>query len=170
MHAPEKIEPKSLSDYLAVMTRVVFEPGLNWHVIEAKWEGFIEAFHNFDPQIVAGLTPSDVEALLLDSRIVRNRKKVEATVNNAGAMLALEREHGSFRSYLRSHGGYDETVKALRRDFKFLGEGGAYQFLYMVGGEGPAPRAVDEGPPRARPLDRSATDTRTADDGFRVPC
>jgi len=39
MHAPEKIEPKSLADYLAVMTRVVFEPGLNWAVIEAKWPG-----------------------------------------------------------------------------------------------------------------------------------
>jgi hypothetical protein len=132
MHAPTKIKPKSLADYLAVMTRVVFEPGLNWQVIEAKWEGFTEAFHRFDPRIVAGLTPSDVESLLLDARIVRNRRKIEATIHNAGTMLALEREFGDFKTYLRSHGSYDATVADMRRRFKFLGDTGAYQFLYTV--------------------------------------
>ncbi|HEY5113158.1 MAG TPA: DNA-3-methyladenine glycosylase I [Coriobacteriia bacterium] len=137
MHAPEKIEPKSLADYLAVMTRVVFEPGLNWAVIEAKWPGFIEAFHGFDPLIVAGLTPADVEALLLDSRIIRNRKKIEATIHNAGEMVALEREFGDFRAYLRSHGSYDATARDMRSRFRFLGETGIYHFLYVVGEDVP---------------------------------
>lgn len=149
MHAPEKIEPKSLADYLEVMTRSVFEPGLNWRVIEAKWPGFLEAFHDLDPQIVAGFTPADVEALLADPGIVRNRKKIEATVHNAGEMLRLEREHGTFRAHLRSHGSYDATVRDLRRRFKFLGESGAYHFLYVVGGERPRPPGVDAGAPDA---------------------
>jgi len=137
MHAPEKIDPKSLADYLGVMTRVVFEPGLNWAVIEAKWPGFREAFHGFDPLIVAGLTPADVEALLLDSRIIRNRKKIEATIYNAGEMIALEREFGDFRSYLRSRGSYDATARDMRSRFKFLGESGIYHFLYVVGEDVP---------------------------------
>jgi DNA-3-methyladenine glycosylase I len=138
MHAPEKIDPKSLSDYLEAMSRAVFEPGLNWRVIEAKWPGFCEAFHGFDPRIVAGYTPTDVEALLRDPGIIRNRKKIEATIHNAGEMLALEREHGTFKAYLRSHGSYDETVRDMRRRFKFLGESGAYHFLYVVGEQVPA--------------------------------
>ena len=138
MHAPEKIDPKSLADYLGVMTRVVFEPGLNWAVIEAKWPGFREAFHGFDPLIVAGLTPADVESLLLDSRIIRNRKKIEAAIYNAGEMIALERQFGDFRSYLRSHGSYDATARDLRSHFKFLGDTGIYQFLYVVGEKVPA--------------------------------
>ena len=44
MHAPERIEPTCLSDYLAVMSRSVFEPGLNWQVVESKWPGIVEAF------------------------------------------------------------------------------------------------------------------------------
>lgn len=133
MHAPEKIDAKTLADYLAVMTRVVFEPGLNWAVIEAKWPGFVEAFHGFDPWIVAGLTPADVEALLLDPRIIRNRKKIEATIHNAGEMITLERHFGDFRKYLRSHESYDATARDMRSRFKFLGESGIYHFLYVVG-------------------------------------
>jgi DNA-3-methyladenine glycosylase I len=133
MRAPEKIEATSLADYLEVMTRAVFEPGLNWRVVDAKWPGFAEAFNGFDPQIVAGYTPADVRALLADPAIIRNRKKIEATIHNAGEMLAIEREFGTFRDYLRSHGGFDATARDMRRRFKFLGESGVYYFLYVVG-------------------------------------
>lgn len=133
MHAPEKIEPKSLADYLEVMTRAVFEPGLNWRVVDAKWPGFAEAFNGFDPQIVAGYTPADVRALLADPAIIRNRKKIEATIHNAGEMLAIERESGAFHDYLRSHGSFEATARDIRRRFKFLGESGVYHFLYVVG-------------------------------------
>jgi 3-methyladenine DNA glycosylase Tag len=134
MHPPEKITPKTLNDYLAVMTECVFEPGLNWQVVEAKWPGFVEAFHDFDPAIVAGLTPADVDQLMVDSRIIRNRRKIEATVHNAGEMLAVDRaSEGGFAGWLRSHGSYEATVGALRQRFKFLGDTGSYHFLYVVG-------------------------------------
>lgn len=133
MHAPTKIEPTKLADYLEVMTRSVFEPGLNWSVVEAKWPGITAAFRGFDPKTVAGFTPADVERLMEDPGIIRNRKKIEAAIHNAGEMLNLESAHGTFRQYLRSHESYDSLVADMRKRFKFLGESGAYHFLYVVG-------------------------------------
>lgn len=133
MHAPTKIEPAGLRDYLEVMTRSVFEPGLNWSVVEAKWPGITAAFAGFDPQTVAGLTPADVERLMEDPAIIRNRKKIQATIHNAGEMRNIDREYGSFKRYLGSHESYEALVSDMRKRFKFLGESGAYHFLYVVG-------------------------------------
>jgi DNA-3-methyladenine glycosylase I len=138
MHAPTKIDPKSLADYLEVMSRSVFEPGLNWSVVEAKWPGIRDAFAGFDPSTVAGFTPADVERLMADARIIRNRKKTEATIHNAGEMLNMEREHGTFKRYLGAAGSFEGTVTDMRKRFKFIGEMGAYHFLYVVGEPVPA--------------------------------
>ena len=73
--APPRIEPKKLADYLEVMTKAVFQSGMSWAVIDAKWDGFREAFEGFDPEKVASFTPEDVDRLTRDTRIVRNRKK-----------------------------------------------------------------------------------------------
>jgi 3-methyladenine DNA glycosylase Tag len=132
VHAPTQIEPRSLADYLCVMTRAVFEPGLNWSVVEAKWPGITSAFVAFDPVTVAGYTPTDVERLMADPAIIRNRKKIEATIYNAGEMLNVDREHGGFKRYLGSFGSYEATAADLRKRFKFLGQTGAYYFLYVV--------------------------------------
>ena len=133
MKAPERIQPRGLADYLDVMTRAVFQSGMSWRVVEAKWDGFREAFHDFDPEWVANLGEEDVERLASDRAIVRNRRKIEATIENAATMLELESEHGGFKEYLRSHGGFEETSADLVRRFKFLGDTGAYYFLYVVG-------------------------------------
>ena len=131
--APKKIRPKSPDDYLEVMTKAVFQSGMSWRVIEAKWDGFREAFKGFDAKKVAKFTPDDVDRLAQDTRIVRNRRKIEATVDNAVELIALDKEHRSFRNWLRSHGSFDETVADLKRHFGFLGETGSYYFLYVVG-------------------------------------
>jgi DNA-3-methyladenine glycosylase I len=136
--APAKIEPKTLADYLEVLTKAVFQSGMSWKVIEAKWDGFREAFAGFDPRTIAAFSPADVDRLAEDTRIVRNRRKIEATVDNAVEMVALEDEFGSFRDYVRSHGGFEETVSDMRRRFRFLGDTGAYYFLYVVGEEVPS--------------------------------
>jgi hypothetical protein len=131
--APKKIKPKALRDYLEVMTKAVFQSGMSWRVIEAKWDGFRDAFEGFDPKKVAKLTPDDVNRLAQDTRIVRNRRKIEATVDNAVEMVALDREYKGFRNYLRSQGSFDDTVADLKRHFGFLGETGSYYFLHVVG-------------------------------------
>lgn len=136
--APEKIEAQSLADYLEVLTKAVFQSGISWRVIESKWDGFREAFDGFDPKKIARYTPADVDRLAEDTRIVRNRRKIEATIDNAVELLALEKEHGSFRDYLRSHGSFDGTVADLKKRLRFLGDTGAYYFLYVVGEKVPS--------------------------------
>ena len=135
--APERIEPSGLADYLAVLTKAVFQSGMSWRVVEAKWEGFRAAFHDFDPDYVAALAPPDVDRLAEDTRIIRNRRKIEATVHNAEELVELERQYGSFRDYLRSHESFEATVADLRDRLKFLGDTGAYYFLYVVGEDVP---------------------------------
>lgn len=134
---PEKIKPQSLDDYLEVMSKAVFQSGMSWKVVETKWPSTREAFHDFHTQEVADLTPFDVEELAKDTRVIRNRRKLEAIVNNAQKMLELEGEYGSFQKYLRSHGDFDGTLTAIRKDFKFMGPMGIYYFLYVVGEEVP---------------------------------
>ena len=63
MEAPQQIEPRSLGDYLEVMSKAVFQSGMSWQVVEAKWEGTREAFRGFDPAAVAALTPLDLDSL-----------------------------------------------------------------------------------------------------------
>ncbi len=136
--APARIEPKRLADYFEVLTNAVFQSGMSWRVIEAKWEGFREAFEGFDPKKVARFSPADVDRLAQDTRIVRNRRKIEATIDNAVELVALDEEHAGFRNYLRSGGGFDETVRDLKGHFRFLGDTGAYYLLYVVGEEVPS--------------------------------
>jgi hypothetical protein len=59
-------------------------------------------------------------------------------VANARRILELDEAHGSFRDYLRSHGGFEETVTDLRKQFRFVGDMGAYHFLYVVNEEVPS--------------------------------
>ena len=137
-HAPEQVDPKSPGDYLEVISKTVFQTGLSWRVVEAKWTEIREALKGFDPDIVANFTPADLDELAKDKRVIRNRRKLEAIVENAGRVLELDETHGSFRDYLRSHGGFENTIKDLRKQFKFLGDTGCYHFLYVVGEEVPS--------------------------------
>ena len=133
MQAPQQIKPTKLADYLEVMTKAVFQSGMSWAVIEAKWDGFREAFAEFDPAAVAAFSGEDVDRLAEDTRIIRNRRKIEATVTNAETMLTLDGGSGGFTGWLRSHADFEATVAALRGEFRFLGDTGTYFFLYVVG-------------------------------------
>ena len=72
------------------ITLEAFQSGLSWAIILRKRPAFREAFAGFDPEVVAAFDTSDVEQLLMDAGIVRNRAKIEATVANARAVLDLE--------------------------------------------------------------------------------
>jgi 3-methyladenine DNA glycosylase Tag len=135
---PEQIEPKSLDDYLAVMSKAIFQAGMSWRVVEAKWPGIRSAFKNFDVQEVADFNERDIEELTKDERVIRNHRKLEAIVGNARRMIALDKEYGSFRNYLRSKGDFDGALEAMRKNFKFMGPMATYYFLYVVGEEVPS--------------------------------
>ena len=130
---PEQIKPASLDDYLEVMSKAVLQSGMSWKVVEAKWDGTRDAFHNFDVQEVAALDDKDIDALTQDSRVIRNYRKLKAVVFNAQRMLSLDDEYKGFKNYLRSQDDFDATLNTLRKDFKFMGPTGIYYFLYVVG-------------------------------------
>jgi len=77
-----------------------FQAGLSWLTILRKRESFREAFFGFDPVRVAEMTKTDVERLLQNPGIIRNRMKIEAAINNAACFLKIKQEHGSFDRYI----------------------------------------------------------------------
>jgi DNA-3-methyladenine glycosylase I len=137
--APEQPPaPAALSGYLDALARVMFQAGISWRVVDAKWPGIQDAFGGFDPRQVAALTAADVERLLQDTRIIRNRRKIEALVGNARRMLDLDAEHQGFSRYLDGLGDFASTSTELRRQFAFLGDSGIWFFLWLVGRPVPA--------------------------------
>ena len=77
-----------------------FQAGLSWITILKKREAFREAFDGFDPVVVAGYGPEKLEILMSNPGIVRNRRKIEASVQNAKVFLDIQKEFGSFDRYL----------------------------------------------------------------------
>lgn len=137
-HEWQPSKPTSLAGYLEAMSRPVFSTGMSWKVVESKWDGIRDGFLGFDPERVAAMTPADVERLASDPKMIRNRKKIEATIQNAETILELDREHRGFDRYLATRGSFEQTVADLRREFRFLGESGAYYFLWGVAEPVPA--------------------------------
>ena len=76
------------------------QAGLSWSTILGKREGYRRAFAEFDPVAVARFTEADVDRLLADPGIVRNRAKIQSAISNAGCVLAVQKEAGSFDAYL----------------------------------------------------------------------
>jgi 3-methyladenine DNA glycosylase Tag len=136
---PPRRTPESDDGYFEQMTKAIFQAGFSWKVVDRKWPAFQKAFQNFSIEKVASLTPSDVDVLVQDEAIVRNRRKIEATVWNARKILALRAEHGSMQGFLRSLDGrpYRDVNRALRAAFEHLGRTGAFVFLWSVGEDVP---------------------------------
>jgi 3-methyladenine DNA glycosylase Tag len=82
--------------WLAMMARGIFQAGISWKVVEAKWDGIEEAFHNFDVGRVALMSEDWFDALITDTRIVRSPPKVRAIQENAVFLQEVAAEAGSF--------------------------------------------------------------------------
>jgi DNA-3-methyladenine glycosylase I len=95
-----------------------FQAGLSWATILRKRENFRKAFHGFDPERVARYTARDVERLMADAGIIRNRQKIDAAVNNARRFLEVQRESGSFDAYIWGFVG----GKPIRNRFRSLSQ------------------------------------------------
>jgi len=126
--------PKNDSEYLERMSKAIFSAGLNWTMIENKWPNFRSAFARFSPDIVSKMSASEVGKLMDNPGIVRNEKKIRSTVHNAKVMLAIQKEHGSFKKYLGSFGkDEEEPQKDLQERFQHLGPSSSRMFLWSVG-------------------------------------
>jgi len=111
------------------------QAGLSWDTILKKKENFFKAYDGFVISKVARYTQAKKEKLLLDAGIIRNRLKVEAAVYNAGQLLLLQKEHGSFRNWLDLHHPLtkEEWVKLFKKNFKFTGGEIVGEFLMSTG-------------------------------------
>ena len=119
-----------------VMCLQVFQAGLTWRMILARRDAFRQAFQNWHIDKVADMAPDDVDRLLQDPSIIRNRKKIEACIANAQTILGIQQQHGSFcRWFYQVLEGDDLAVlqKALRKIFKFVGPEIARMWLMAAG-------------------------------------
>ena len=106
------------------------------HTVEQTTALFTDnRFHNIG--VGVNKIQDDVDELAKDTRIIRNRRKIEATIGNAERILEIEDEHGSVGNYLKSLGDFESQWKAIKQEFKFMGGFGTYYFLYVVGEEVP---------------------------------
>jgi 3-methyladenine DNA glycosylase Tag len=128
---PPRYTVKTIDEYLEHLSKGVFQAGLSWRVVDAKWPTTRKAFHGFKVERVARMTDREIDALAKDERVIRSRPKIAAVVHNAGEILALERD-GGFKKHLRSFDDYEELATDLKKRFKFVGDSGVYHFLWTV--------------------------------------
>ena len=116
------------------LTLEIFQAGLSWRTILNKREAFRIEFARFSPEKVACFTGKDIERILGNPGVVRNRKKIEAAIENAGRFLAIQKEHGSFNRYLASlPDDLPSLQKIFRAEFVFMGPKIAEAYLESVG-------------------------------------
>ena len=130
------------------------QAGLSWEIILRKREAYRSAFDGFDPLVVAKYAPEKIEMLMVNTGIVRNRRKIEAAVGNARAFLQIQDEFGSFDAYIWKfvggksiHNHFREMSEIpaktkisealskdlLKRGFRFVGPTICYAFMQAVG-------------------------------------
>ena len=111
------------------------QAGLSWETVLKKRAGFTEAYDGFVVTKVAAYGESEFDRLMQDARIIRNRLKIRAAINNANVVLRMKDEHGSFRSWLDSHHplSREEWTKLFRKTFKFTGGEVVNEFLLSTG-------------------------------------
>ena len=128
------------------------QAGLSWNTILNKRDGYREAFANFDPHEVSNYTNKDVQKLLQNNKIVRNRRKIESAINNASRFLDIQDKYGSFDlfvwnivgervknsfpdGHLPTHTTKSEDMSRImkKHGFTFVGPVMCYAYMQAVG-------------------------------------
>lgn len=111
------------------------QAGLSWTTILKKQHTFRLAYDNFEIKKIAEYTQSDINRLLMDEGIIRNRLKINASIYNAQAMLKIQQEHTSFKNWLDSQPKMElkDWVKLFKKHFKFVGGEITNEFLMSTG-------------------------------------
>jgi len=130
------------------------QAGLSWYTVLKKRDNYRSAFDNFDAQKIANYSPEKIEQLLLNEGIIRHKLKINATVNNAKLFLEIQKEYGSFSTYIWSftdgkiiQNNYtstnqinsktklsDKMSKTLKeKGFKFIGTTICYAYMQAIG-------------------------------------
>ena len=127
-----------ISDDNELFGRLVLEinqAGLSWTLMLKKQQAFRAAFKDFDIDAVAAFDEADIERLLADAGIVRNRLKINAAIYNARQIKRLQQKYGSFKHWLDTNHPLDKAgwVKLFKKHFKFVGGEIVGEFLMSTG-------------------------------------
>jgi DNA-3-methyladenine glycosylase I len=111
------------------------QAGLSWTTILKKKDNFKTAYNDFNIKRVAGYGQADIDRLLSNPGIIRNRLKIKAAIYNANQILELQNDFGSFKNWLSAQGKMDlrEWVKLFKKHFKFTGGEITKEFLMSTG-------------------------------------
>ena len=111
------------------------QAGLSWSTILKKQDSFRKAYHDFDIKKIAAYKEKDTKRLLNDAGVIRNRLKVNAAIENAKTILALQKEMGSFKNWLNHHHPRtrEEWTKLFKQTFRFTGGEIVNEFLVSTG-------------------------------------
>lgn len=135
-YTPRKLEDMTDDRWLSFFTQHVFSAGFNWKVIENKWPGFEEAFKGFDVGKCAMMDDDWMDALLQDTRIVRNGAKIASVRDNAVFFQELAAEHGSASKAIADwpDSDYVALLETLKKRGSRLG-GATAQYALRRGGK-----------------------------------
>lgn len=127
-----------ISDDNELFGRLILEinqAGLSWDTILKKQDNFRKAYDNFDIQTVANYGEKDLDRLLNDSGIIRNKLKINAAIYNAQRILEISKEYGTFKEWLDTNHPKtrDEWTKLFKNTFKFVGGEIVNEFLMSTG-------------------------------------
>ena len=130
------------------------QAGLSWVTVLKRRKGYRKAFNNFDPKIISNYTEKDIDRLMEDRSIIRNKLKIKSTINNAKRFLVIQSEFESFNQYLWdfiNHNPIQNHFKTLtdipsstplskdiskdlkKRGFTFFGPTICYAFMQSIG-------------------------------------
>lgn len=125
-----------------------FQAGLSWETILNKRENFRKAFDDFDPHLISKYDDRKIQTLMADSGIIRNRRKIDAAIQNAAVFLQIQQEWGNFNAYIwhftdgKTIYEYDQTHSALsdhisddlkKHGMRFVGTTIIYSYLQAIG-------------------------------------
>ncbi len=122
----------------ALFGRLVLEinqAGLSWETILRKKDNFYEAYAGFNIDKIAAFGDSEISELLNNPGIIRNKLKVNAAIYNAGQVLLIKKEFGTFKGWLDHHHPLEKTewIKLFKKYFKFVGGEIVNEFLMSTG-------------------------------------
>jgi len=128
----------ALTDENELFGRMLMEinqAGLSWDTILKKEDNFRNAYSNFDIQKIARYAEKDIDLLLNDAGIIRNRLKIHAAIHNAKHILEIQKEYGSLFLWIKKQEAADtkEWVKLFKKEFKFVGGEIVHEFLMSIG-------------------------------------
>jgi hypothetical protein len=148
---PRRVLHARLDDHLEIMTRAIFQAGLSWAMIDARWEIFREAFERFAVAQVAQYGEFELERLMATPGIVHSAKKISGTFDNAKTLIAIDAEFAGIAGYLARFATYAELLADARGRFAFLGDLSCYYWLFRTGNPVPVFERWIAGQPKDHP-------------------